>query len=153
MPQLRLPVFPAGLTPINEDIGFQHRDGKVVYFHGHLPAFHHAQEDLKSFRLYTSQLIDSGVVRQADIVKAFGVPLATVKRYRRVYREQGAEGFFRRPRQRSASVLHGEVQRQVQELLDGGMRVPEVARKMQLLPNTLHKAIRAGRLRATKKKT
>lgn len=153
MPQLQLPMFPASLTPITEDIGFQCRDERAVYFHGHLPTFQHAKEDLKSFRLYTSQLIDSGVVRQADIVKAFDVPLATVKRYMRVYREQGAEGFFRQQRRRSASVVNGEVQRQVQELLDAGMKVPEVARKMELLPNTLHKAIRAGRRRGNKKKT
>ena len=148
MPQLPLPVFPAGLAPLSEDIGFRCEDGKVVYFYWHLPVFQHAKEDLKSFRLFTSQLIDSGTVRQADIVKAFEVPLATVKRYMRVYREQGAEGFFRPRRRRSASVLQGEVQRQAQELLDTGMPVVEVARKLQLLPNTLHKAIRAGRLRA-----
>lgn len=153
MPQLQLPMFPAGLTPITREIGFQWQDGKVVYFYGHLPIFQHAEEDLKSFRMFTSQLIDNGTAKQADIVKAFGVPLATVKRYMKVYREQGAEGFFRSRRRRSASVLIAEVQQQAQELLDQGRAVPEVARNLELLPNTLHKAIRAGRLRAIKKKT
>ncbi len=30
MPQLQLPVLPAGLTPITNGIGFQREEGKVV---------------------------------------------------------------------------------------------------------------------------
>ena len=57
---------------------------RVVYLYGSLPVFQHAEGDLRSFRLITSQLIDMGAVRQVDIVNAFGVPLPTVKRYRRL---------------------------------------------------------------------
>src|SRR6185437_4290339 len=67
MPQLQLPIFPKGLTCITEDLAFQQEDGKVVYFHGLLPVFQHDQEDLKSFRMFTSQLIANGTVRQRDI--------------------------------------------------------------------------------------
>ncbi|MCX6629689.1 MAG: hypothetical protein NTW28_18890, partial [Candidatus Solibacter sp.] len=42
----------------------------------------------------TSQLVASKTLRQQDIVRAFGVPLATVKRYMKVRREHGAAGFF-----------------------------------------------------------
>jgi hypothetical protein len=41
---------------------------------------------------------------------------------------------------------------QAQRLLDEGQSVPEVAEAQQVLANTLHKAIRAGRLRASPKK-
>src|SRR5712692_5960782 len=51
MPQLQLPMFPPGLTSITEDFAFRREDGMVVYFHGHLPVFHHAEKDLKSFRM------------------------------------------------------------------------------------------------------
>ena len=105
MPQLQLPIFPNGLTSITEDLAFQREDGKVVYFHGLMPVFQHGERDLKSFRMFTSQLIANGTVRQRDIVRAFGVPLATVKRYMKLHREHGAAGFFRPPRRRSASVL------------------------------------------------
>ena len=70
MPQLQLPIFPKGLTCITEDLAFQQEDGKVVYFHGLLPVFQHDQEDLKSFRMFTSQLIANGTVRQRDISKS-----------------------------------------------------------------------------------
>ena len=109
MPQLQLPIFPQGLTSITEDLAFQREDGKVVYFHGLLPVFQHEEKDLKTFRMYTSQLIANGTVRQGDIVRAFGVPLATVKRYMQVYRQGGTAGFFQPPRRRSANVLTPEL--------------------------------------------
>jgi hypothetical protein len=153
MPQLQLPVFPQGLTPITEDLAFQQEDGKVVYFHGLLPVFQHDQEDLKSFRMYTSQLIANGMVRQRDIERAFGVPLATVKRYMKVHRQHGAAGFFQQQRRRrSANVLTGEVKQRAQALLDEGKSVPEVSREIGVAGTTLHKAIQAGRLQGVKKK-
>ena len=151
MPQLQLPVFPEGLKSVNEDLAFQRRDGQVVYFHGMMPVFAHDEKDLKSFRMFTSQLIANGIARQRDIVQAFGVPLATVKRYMKVHREQGTAGFFRPLRRRSAGVLTAEVKQQAQTLLDQDKSVPEVSQATGVKGNTLHKAIRAGRLHQSKK--
>lgn len=153
MPQLQLPMFAAGLTPITEDLAFQQEDGKVVYFHGLMPVFQHEEKDLKSFRMFTSQLIANGTARQRDIARAFGVPLATVKRYMKVHREQGAAGFFRPRRRRSASVLTPEVKQRAQALLDEGQSVPEVSLAVGVAGDTLHKAIDAGRLHQSKKKS
>src|SRR5260370_9627251 len=127
MPQLLLPIFPANLTSITEDMAFQREAGKVVYFHGMMAVFQQDEKDLKSFRLFSSQLIANGTVRQRDIARAFGVPLATVKRYMKVYREQGAAGFFRARRRRSASVLTPEVKHRAQALLDAVKSVQEVS--------------------------
>ena len=152
MPQLQLPIFPNGLTSITEDLAFQIEDGRVVYFHGLMPVFQHDEKDLKSFRMFTSQLIANGTVRQRDVVRAFGVPLATVKRYMKLHREHGAAGFFRPPRRRSASVLTLEVRQRVQACFDEGKSVPEVSRETGVAGDTLRKAIQAGRLHAFKKK-
>jgi len=73
--------------------------------------------------------------------------MVTVKRYVKVMRERGSEGFYvRQARHSSASVLKGEVLERAQQLLDKGRSVPEVAGELKVLANTLHKAIRAGRL-------
>jgi DNA invertase Pin-like site-specific DNA recombinase len=152
MPQLQLPVFAPGLTSITEDLAVQREDGRVVYFHGLMPVFQHDEKDLKTFRMYTSQLIANGTVRQRDIVRAFQVPLATVKRYMKVHRQHGAKGFFQEPRRRGAAVITAEVQAQAQQLLDAGQSVPEVAKELGILADTLRKAIGAGRLHAVKKK-
>ncbi|MGH9556403.1 MAG: hypothetical protein ACRD2Y_11340 [Terriglobales bacterium] len=152
MPQLQLPMFPAGLTPINNDIAFHCEDGQVVYVHGHLPVFQHRSDDLESFRLFTSQLILTGAVRQVDIAEAFQVPLVTVKRYVKRFRERGSKGVLPEPRKRSESVLVGEVKQQAKELLEAGQSVPEVAREVNIKADTLRKAIQAGRLPAALKK-
>src|SRR6266852_1438370 len=153
MPQRQLPIFPAGVTEINHSIAVQKQDGQVWYVHGHLPVFHHEEEDIGSFRMFTSQMIVNGTVKPKEIVRAFGVPIITVKRYVKVFRDYGAKGFYEtKTRRSSASVLKGEVLERARMLLEEGRSVPEVAGELKVLPNTLHKAIRAGRLPAHQKK-
>jgi transposase len=153
MPQLQLPIFPAGVTEINTQIAVQKQGSTVFYIHGHLPVFQHEEPDVRSFRMFTSQMIATGTVKPKEIAAAFGVPAATVKRYVKLYREQGVKGFYEtKPRHSSASVLKGEVLAQAQRLLDEGRSIPEVAGELSVLANTLHKAVRAGRLRAVQKK-
>jgi len=147
MPQVQLPIFPAGVTHINSEVAFEERDGKVYYFNGHLPVFVHEKSALATFRLFSTQLVINGNATQAEISRAFGVPLVTVKRYVKLYRESGAAAFFAPAKKRSGSKLTAEVCQQVQ-----GLTVPEVGRELGILSNTLHKAIRAGRLRPGKKK-
>jgi transposase-like protein len=152
MPQIQLPIFPVGTTHINSLIAFDFQDGKVTYLNGHLPVFQHAQDDVAAFRLFTCQLVVNGTVTQAEVARAFHVPARTVKRYVKRYREGGAKSFFETPRRRSGSVLTGEVKQRVQELLDEGCSVPAVAARLDVLPNTLHKAIRSKRLHPPKKR-
>ena len=152
MRQLQLPIFPAGVTEINNRIAVQKEDGRVCYVHGHLPVFQHEEKDLASFRLFTSQLIVNGTVGQADIARAFHVPSGTVKRYVGRYRKGGAKSFFIPPKRRSAAVLKGEVKERVQALLDEGNSVPEVGKATGVLADTLHKAIDSGRLHQPLKK-
>ena len=153
MPQLQLPIFPAGMTPINPQIAVLCESGKVAYLHGHLPVFQHDEKDLASFRLFTSQMIVNGNVRHGEVARAFGVPLSTVKRYAKLYREKGAAGFFAPRRRRSAVVLTDEVKAQAQVLLSEGKSAAEVGQQLVILPDTVRKAIQAGHLyRPGKKK-
>jgi hypothetical protein len=153
MPQRQLPIFPAGVTEINHSVAVQKEGKQIWYIHGHLPVFHHHEEDVQSFRMFTSQMIINGTVKPKEIAKVFGVPTITVKRYVKVFREQGAKGFYEsKPRKSSASVLKGEVLEQARSLLEQGRSVPEVSSELNVFANTLHKAIRAGRLPAPQKK-
>ena len=154
MPQVQLPVFPTGATPLNDDLAFECQDGQVTYFNGHLPVFIHAQEDLGAFRLFTSQLVVNGSATQGDIRRAFGVPKVAVQRAVDKYRAGGAGAFFVPPKARAGRKLTPEVLAQVQARLDQGESVPEISRQTGVLANTIHKAIRAGRLHGgVKKKT
>src|SRR5437867_8559107 len=84
MPQMQLPVFPAGVTEINSRIAVEAKDGQVCYVYGHLPVFQHEETDVRSFRMFTSQMIVTGSVKPKEIVETFGVPMVTVKRYMKV---------------------------------------------------------------------
>jgi len=153
MPQLQLPVFPIGTTAINSELAFERREEQVVYFNGHLPVFTHGAEDLGSFRFFTTQLIVNGTASQGEIVQAFGVPLTTVKRCCRLYRERGASAFFKPPARRQGHRLTPEKLAEAQALLDQRKSVPAVSAQLGILASTLHKAIDDGRLKQIKKKT
>ncbi len=94
MPQTRLPFFPDDIELINNYIGFQKKNGIVYYFNGAMPVFQHPENDYPSFRLFTSQLVVNGNVKQVEIVNAFKVSSISVKRWVKKYREKGARSFF-----------------------------------------------------------
>lgn len=94
MPRLQLPIFSAGMTEINNQVAIEKREGTIWYFHGHMPVFQHAVPDLQSFRVFTSQMIVNGTVKPRQFAETFGVPMITVKRYVKLYRERDANGFY-----------------------------------------------------------
>lgn len=147
MPQIQLPIFPAACCAITPELAFERRDGAVFYFNGHLPVFSHPVDDLASFRFFTSQLIANGSATQAQVARAFGVPLVTVKRACKKLRHSGASGFFRPAPPREGHRLTAACLAEAQALLDAGMAPPLVAERLGVLPNTLNKAIHAGRLK------
>ncbi|MBL4665414.1 MAG: helix-turn-helix domain-containing protein [Nitrospinaceae bacterium] len=152
MPQVQLPLFPEGVTHICPEIAFECKEGQIVYINGHLPVFTHDKGDLQSFRLFSSQLIVNGVATQGQISKAFGIPLTTIKRYTKVFRQGGAKAFFVPRKARRGRRLNPEKLKEAQDLLDQGIEVPEISEQLGVLATTLHKAIQSGRLKRDKKK-
>lgn len=94
MPQTHLPFFPEDITLINTRIGFQKREGIVFYFFGSMPVYQHKENDLLSFRFFTSQIVVNGNATQSEIVRAFGISSISVKRWVKRYREEGLDGFL-----------------------------------------------------------
>src|SRR6266702_1752948 len=151
MPQVQLPIFPAGSVEINRDLACRCEGEQVVYYNGHLPVFMHAKDDLASFRLFTSQLIVQGSATQGHIAKAFGVPLVAIKRATKLYRQRGSAGFFVPKKRREGSKLNAEKLEQARALLVQGQPLAMVSRRTGVLRDTLRKAVAAGRLPAVKK--
>ena len=154
MPQMHLPFFPDGVEHITSELAFEKKDGQVTYFNGHMPVFIHAEDDVATFRMITAQFCVNGNAKQADIARAFGVTLISVKRAVKRYREKGVAGFYQEPNRRGPAVLTPEVLAQAQRLLDEGLETSEIADQLGVKRNTLAKAIGAGRLhKPAKKKT
>lgn len=153
MPQLQLPIFPEGMTMINANLGFVTRDKTVTYIYGSLPIFSHDVDDLKTFRMISSQLYVNGSASQAEICRAFGVSRISVKRSVKLYREKGMAGFFEKPKCRGPAVLTPPVLEQIQLMLDAELSIPEIARELSLKADTLRKAVSAGKLHKPQKKS
>lgn len=152
MPQAQLPFFPEGVTHITPYLAFvKNEQGDVVYFNGSMPVFSHAADDKASFKMITAQFCVNGNAKQAEISRAFGVPKITVRRAVNLYREQGPRGFFVPRKCRGAAVLTPEIIGRAQSLFDDGLQNAEVAKQLDLKPDTLRKAVAAGRLRGEKK--
>ena len=153
MPQMQLPIFPEGAQYITPELAFEKKDGQVTYFNGHMPVFVHGEDDVQTFRMITAQFCVNGNAKQAEIARAFGVSLISLKRAVKRYREQGTKGFFTEPKRRGAAVLTATVLAAGQELLDEDLEVTEVAERLGVKRDTLAKAIQAGRLHKPLKKT
>lgn len=117
-----------------------------------MPVFIHDENEIATFRMITSQFCVNGNATQAQISRAFGVTLISVKRSVKLYRQKGPRGFYEPRKTRGAAVLTTEVLEEVQSLLDDGLSTSAVAKKLELKANTLNKAIHAGRLHLPIKK-
>ena len=152
MPQVQLPIFPAGITHINALLAFEKRDGHVTYFNGLMPVFTHDENDLNTFRMITSQFYVNGNATQAEICRAFGIAAINVKRAVKKYREHGSAGFYKPRKTRGATRLTPEVLKQAQQLFDQGEVVADVANLLDLKANTVNKAVLDKRLHKPAKK-
>jgi transposase-like protein len=146
MPQPLLPMFPADVTEINDVVSFAKREGTVYYFNGPMPVFSHAESDRASCRMFTSQMVINGNCTQAQLVRAFGISVISMKRYVKQYRQSGAAGFFKVRAARQPRVLTPAVRQKAQELIQQGHGRNAVARELGLKSDTLRKAIKAGRI-------
>lgn len=151
MPQLQIPIFPEGSTEVNANLAVTNSDNQIVWFYGLLPIFTHDIDDLATFRMFTSQLYINGNVKQSEICKAFGVSKISVKRSVKLYREKGAAGFYTKRKGRGASVLTAPVLEKAQLLFDQDYTPTEVGQELDIKPDTLRKAISAGKLHRKKK--
>ena len=152
MPQLQLPCFSEGITLINQNIGFIRKDTAITYLYGSLPVLTHDIDDIPSFRMFTSQLYINGSATQAEICRAFGVSKISVLRSVKLYRDKGVAGFFAPRICRGPAVLTPPVLEQVQERLDAGQPIPNIAKELGLKADTLHKAVCSGKVRVVSKK-
>lgn len=140
MAPLVLPVFPEGVTLITPSVAIEKRDGTIYYFHGCVPIFSHPEEDKETFRMFASQLVVTGVCKQVDIIRAFGVPPIQMKRAVKLYREEGPKAFYQKKKlDRKGRILNPEVLSKAQALLDEELSWPQVADELKIKRDTLKK--------------
>ncbi len=148
MPQLILPLVPKGATQICDLVYVFRGEDRWTYFYGTQPIYTHKPKDNQTFRFVTSQLIDSGACRQAQIIKTFGVSKSSVIRSVKKLRDKGPKSFFEKRRvRRGGTVLNKDVLEKAQDLLGRGCSKKDAADELGIKYDTLRKAVCDGRLR------
>lgn len=153
MPQMQLPVFYEGVNAITNDVGYEKKENKVVYYCGTMPVFSHAVDDLDSFRMMVSQLYVNGTVRQANITRAFNIKPLALKRWVKRYRAGGARAFFQARKGGSMPrVLTADLLARAQSRLNEGRTLSEMSCELGVSYDVLRKAVGDGRLSKGSKK-
>lgn len=146
MPSYHLPIFPAGNTQINATLSFEKRDGQVTYFNYMTPVYQHSEDDNKSFRMITSQFCCLGICGPIDIIRTFGVTKQSVYRDMKLYKNEGAAGFFKAVKRGGPTVITSEVRVEAEKLLNEEWNPKDVAEELDIPYETLRKAIYRGKV-------
>ena len=88
-----------------------------------------------------------GGAMQSDIIRMFGVTPISVERSVKTYRQKRPKLFSALRVTRGSAVLLNGVVTQVEHRLADGVMAAAVTEELGVKPNTLQKAIRAGRIR------
>ena len=154
MQQQILILNPGNASPINKEIFVTRDEDKWVYFHFGRPIYSHAAGYCREFYLVLSQLIDNGLCRECEVLKAFDVPKRTLNNWRAKYAEEGAAAFFLTPRRRKGgTILTPEVLADVQSLFNEGNSYSDVSGQLEIKECTLRKAVQDGRLTGPRRRS
>lgn len=151
MPQLALPGFPEGTSPINATVSVLRRGGRRVWLAWGIEIFAHPEDDRGSFKVIVSALMRGGLVRASEFEKSeFRIAHRTLMNWGKLYDAQGSRAFFRgiRPQCGGAVMTEAKVA-ECRRLLDDGLAVAEAARRAGVGDSTLRKALRRGAIQRT----
>ena len=144
---IKLPAIPTGSTVISDVVCVDNQNGVWTYWVYLWPIYTHKGSERKQFRYIAATLVNSGLCKQIEIVRAFGVDRKMLSRGQQQLRERGAESFFqKRPGRKAGTILTEERLAKAQQLLNDGLSRAEVARQLQIKPDTLRKGLNDGRL-------
>lgn len=145
--QTILPIFTTGTVLINHNVGYFKIDGLLQYVVNGLPIFSHNEDDLISFRFFTSVLISQGLCFQSEIASAFGVSITSVARNLTIYKQRGNAGFFKEIRQGGPSKLTEATLALIQKKLDAGETNSSIAREFGFTEGAIRAAIKKNKLK------
>jgi len=144
MPQILLPLFPRGVTYINNLLAFQCQEGTVHYFNGMMPIFQHQEDDIQTFKMIVSQFYVTGVAKQSEIQRAFGVSSIMLKRAVHIYRTEGVAGFYKEKKAGGPRVLKSDIIEKIENRLEQGDDLKNIVFELGLKLDTVQRAIKKG---------
>ena len=141
---LSLPFSPPDSTPIGDRYAMQTHDGFTYYFVNLEPVDCHPADDRRAILLRAARLHVVSGIRQADIMRAFGLSRPTLARAVKRFRDDGEDAFFAPRRGRGRTVVDAEMAAEAAELLGSGMSGSACARRLGIPVSTFNENRRAG---------
>ena len=122
--RIESPALPVGSTLISDVVCVENINGTWTYWVYLWPIFTHEHSNRAQFRYIAAGLINAGLCKQVEIVRAFGVDRKMLGRAQKQLRERGAQSFFeKRSGRKGGTVLSAERLAQAQQLLNGNYLV------------------------------
>ena len=144
---VKSPTLPIGSTMISDVLCVENLNGTWTYSVYLWPIYTHEHSQRPQFRYIAATLINAGLCKQVQIVRAFGVDRKMLGRAQQQLKERGAESFFqKRSGRKGGTILTEERLAQAQQLLNEGLSRGEVCAELQIKTDTLRKALKDGRL-------
>ena len=88
---VKSPILPNGSTLINDVVCVENLNGTWTYSVYLWPIYTHEHSDRAQFRYIAATLVNAGLCKQVEIVRAFGVDRKTLGRAQQQFRERGAQ--------------------------------------------------------------
>lgn len=147
--QMQLPLFPSNTKLINSTLGVVLKDDDMVYYlHNGSPIFCHEEADLKSYRYILGNLVEMNLCNCGQLSKALGIPIRTVQRYAKTFREKGSDWYFHREEKRgSCHKINEQAMDEAQQMLDEFISVAQIARKLGVTEGAIRYHQRTGKLK------
>lgn len=147
--QMQLPLFPSDTKLINSTLGVVRKeDSMVFYLHNGSPIFCHDEADLNNYRYILGNLVEMNLCSCGELSKALGIPIRTVQRYAKAYREKGPDWFFHREEKRGTCFkLDEQGMNKAQNLLDQFIPVAKIARELEVTEGAIRYHLRTGKLK------
>lgn len=127
----------ASITPIKGLWYFRDVAEMRVVFMGALPAYHYERQDELSQKHVIVSLANDGQVRQADLARAFGYGIATIRRWQQGFRRQGIRGLERKQRHSPRLKVNSAMDRAIRVMVHRGESNLRIAHALGVTEGTI----------------
>jgi hypothetical protein len=136
-------AFGEECVAVNDRVWFEDRDGVRVVCVRNTPFYTYDLDDKVQHLFCACQLIESGLAKQCEVVRAFAVSASTLQRARRKVRKHGIAGLV--PQKKGPKRRHkggGAVGRRIVKLRKKGLGRLEIAARLGISEGTVRNVLK-----------
>ena len=146
--QLRVPFVPPEAELVNSTVAISRQGNRRLYTAAGVPIFAHDEADEEAERVIAGQIVGLGLAKKTELSRAIGRHRNTIARHAAKLAAEGVAGLrTHKSGPKGAHKLRGRRIGTAQGLLDQGLAIRQVARRVGVTHPTILHALKEGRLR------